>query len=250
MAPLLEICLAGVESAVSARDGGAHRIELCDNLIEGGTTPSCGTIATIVDRLSIDVHVIVRPRGGDSCYSALEFETMLQDVEAIKKRGAQGIVIGLLTPDGAVDEVRSGRLVELARPMRVTFHRAFDQSRDPHEALDALMRLGIERVLTSGQAPTAWQGREVLARLTRQAGEDIIIMAGGGITAENVGEIVRQGRIQEVHVGSFCETRVESQMEYRNKEVPMTRTRPRDDFSLMRTSSSMVAKMRAALEDV
>lgn len=248
MAHLLEICLTGIESALSAQDGGAQRIELCENLIEGGTTPSYGTIAAVTDRLSIDVHVIVRPRGGDSCYSALEYDSMLRDVGAIKRLGAQGIVTGILSPDGSVDEARTHRLVEQARPMRVTFHRAFDQARDPYEALDVLIRLGIERVLTSGQAPTAWQGRKVLARITRQAGKDIIVMAGGGITAGNVGGILKHSGVREVHVGSFCETDVESKMDYRKTEIPMNRAGRKDDFTLRRTSSALVAEMRAALD--
>jgi copper homeostasis protein len=248
MAPLLEICLSGVESAVAAQEGGAHRIELCENLFEGGTTPSHGIIAMVKDQLSIDVHVIVRPRGGDSCYSALEYETMLRDIHVIQKLGVEGVVIGILRPDGSIDEARSSRLIDEARPMRVTFHRAFDQTRDPYEALDVLMRLGVERVLTSGQAPSAWEGREVLARLNRQAGDEITVMAGGGITATNVGKIIEFCDVREVHVGSFCETFVESEMDYRKAAVPMSREGIGGDYSMRRTSSVLVREMLNALE--
>lgn len=248
MVPLLEICLSGVESAVAAQHGGAHRIELCQNLLEGGTTPSFGTIAEVLDQLRIDVHVIVRPRGGNFCYSTLEFETMLRDIRSIKHSGAQGVVIGVLQPDGSIDEARTDRLVEAARPMKVTFHRAFDQSRGPYEALDALIRLGVERVLTSGQAPSAWEGRDVIARLNRQAGDDIIVMAGGGITASNVGGIIEVCGVREVHVGSFCETVVESEMTYRKTEVSMNREGDPDDLSIRRTSSGLVREMLDALE--
>src|SRR5262245_53926414 len=136
---LLEICLDSVESAVAAQQGGASRVELCDNLLEGGTTPSAGTIALARKYIDIGLHVIIRPRGGDFYYSDVEFEVMKYDIEQAKQLGANGVVIGLLTPDGAVDVERTHALLELARPMSVTFHRAFDMARDPHEALEKLI---------------------------------------------------------------------------------------------------------------
>ena len=133
---VLEICLDSVEAAIAAQQGGANRVELCDNLLEGGTTPSAGTIALARKNIDIDLNVIIRPRGGDFCYSEIEFEVMKYDIEQAKQLGANGVVIGLLKEDGSVDMERTGALVELARPLSVTFHRAFDMSRDPYEALE------------------------------------------------------------------------------------------------------------------
>jgi copper homeostasis protein len=209
----VEVCVDSVESAVLAQEGGAHRVELCDNLVEGGTTPSAGAIAVARRRLSIGLQVIVRPRGGDFCYSEIEFEVMREDVERARGLGADGIVIGLLHEDGSVDVERTRVLIERARPATVTFHRAFDMCRDPREALEALVALGVDRVLTTGQENSIWDGLPLVAETVRQAANRIIVMPGGG-NERNVGAIVAQTGAREVHVTG---TRaVESRMRHRN----------------------------------
>ena len=139
----LEICVDSVEGALAAEAGGAQRVELCDNLLEGGTTPSAGMIALTRQQIHIGLQVIIRPRGGDFCYSDLEFAVMQYDVNQAKQLGADGVVIGLLNPDGTVDKARTAALIDLARPLNVTFHRAFDMAVDPHQALEELIDLGV-----------------------------------------------------------------------------------------------------------
>ncbi len=180
---LFEICIDSVDGAVAAQQGGAQRVELCDNLVEGGTTPSIGTIRLARANIAIGLNVIIRPRGGDFCYTPLEFEVMRQDILAAREAGADGVVIGLLQPDGRVDAARTRALVELARPLSVTFHRAIDLCRDPLEALEDLAAIGVDRILTSGCRPTALEGAEVIAGLVRRSNGRVVIMAGGGVTA-------------------------------------------------------------------
>ncbi|MCC6330128.1 MAG: copper homeostasis protein CutC [Acidobacteria bacterium] len=219
MRPLIEICVDSVGSAAAAQAGGADRVELCDNLIEGGTTPSAGAIALACEKLKIPVNVIIRPRGGDFCYSDIEFEVMKRDISTAKDLGANGIVIGILLPDGRVDEARTRELIRLARPMSVTFHRAFDMTRDPFETLDSLIALGVDRILTSGQEATAAKGTDLIGRLVERAGDRISIMACGEIREENAGRIVAETGAREIHFTAFVEK--ESEMEYRNQRVYM-----------------------------
>jgi copper homeostasis protein len=195
----VEVCVDSVESALAAQAGGAHRVELCAGLIEGGTTPSTGAIELARRSLQIDLNVIVRPRAGDFCYSDVELEVMERDIAAAKALGVNGVVIGILKEDGAIDVERTRRLVDAARPMSVTFHRAFDMSRDPHEALEALVALGIERVLTKGQEDSIWEGLDLVARLVAQAGERLIVMPGGG-RERNVRAVVERTGAREIHV--------------------------------------------------
>jgi len=209
----VEVCVESVESAIASQQGGAHRVELCANLLEGGTTPSAGAIAAARKALGIALHVIVRPRGSDFCYSDVEFDVMRRDVAAAKELGADGVVIGLLREDGRVDAERTRELAALARPISVSFHRAFDMCRDPHEALETLIQLGIDRVLTTGQEDSIWDGMELVAELVRRAGDRIIVMPGGGRDG-NVKAIVERTGAREVHVvGTRA---VESRMRFRN----------------------------------
>jgi len=177
-----------------------HRIELCANLVEGGTTPSAGTLATCRLRLRIPIFVLVRPRGGDFLYSAAELGVMLEDIRRVKDAGAHGVVVGVLRADGTIDAERTRQLIAAARPLAVTFHRAFDVSRDAGEALETLIGLGVERVLTSGQAAAAPQGADAIARLVRRAAGRIGVLPGGGITADNVEALVRSTGVAEVHL--------------------------------------------------
>src|SRR2546425_3161215 len=197
---LVEACVDSIESALAAAAGGAHRIELCANLVEGGTTPSAGTLALCRARLAIPIFVLVRPRGGDFLYSAAELAVMLEDIGRAREAGAQGIVTGVLRADGEIDTDRTRELMAAARPLRMTFHRAFDVCRDASRALETLIALGVDRVLTSGQAATAPEGAETIAGLVRQAAGRIAILPGGGITGDNVADLVRATGVTAVHL--------------------------------------------------
>jgi copper homeostasis protein len=201
MGVAVEICVRGIASAMAAGEGGADRIELCEDPAVGGVTPGAGTIAVACRRLEIPVHVLIRPRGGDFVYSAAEFEVMRRDVEVAKGLGASGVVLGLLGRGGAVDRRRTARLVEAARPLSVTFHKAFDAARDPFEALEDLVGHGVDRVLTSGRAATAAAGLGLLADLVRRASGRIAVMAGGSVALADVPALIGAG-LREIHVGS------------------------------------------------
>lgn len=213
---LFEVCIDSVESGLAAEAGGGHRVELCDNLVDGGTTPSIGMLQVLRRRLRIPIHVIVRPRGGDFLYSEDEMEVMLADIEAVKAAGADGVVIGVLNADGSIDTERTRQLIDCARPMSVTFHRAIDVTPAPLEALEACLALGVDRVLTSGLAASAAEpeARRLLRRLVAKSQGRVQIMAGAGITAENVAEIVRDTGVREVHASAGRVSR-ESSMVYR-----------------------------------
>ena len=235
---VLEACVDSVEAAMAAQEGGADRVELCADLLEGGTTPSAGTIQLARKNLKIGLNVMIRPRGGDFCYSGVEFEAMKLDVELAKQSGADGVVFGILNEDGSVDVERTGVLVALARPLSVTFHRAFDVTRDPYEALEDLIELGIDRVLTSGQEPSALEGLDLIADLVRKAGDRIIVMPGAGITERNIQKIVEQSSATEVHVAGPAS--VESRMKYRNPRCFMGGELRPPEFTLTVTDPQRV----------
>ncbi len=201
---IVEVCAESIGSALTAQEAGAFRIEFCDNMAEGGTTPSAGQILQAREMLSIKLYPIIRPRGGDFCYSDEEFAVMLRDVEFCGRSGCDGVVIGILKCDGTVDMERCTELVALAHSfgMGVTFHRAFDVSCDLNRALEDIIALGCERILTSGGAATALQGIEVIRELVRQSAGRITIMAGSGVTPENAAAIVLQTGVSEIH-GTF-----------------------------------------------
>lgn len=198
----IEACVESVEHAVAAAHGGAHRIELCSDLAVGGTSPSAELIAACVSQLDIPVFVLVRPRGGDFCYSAAEHTRMLNEIGGAKGIGAHGIVTGALRSTGTVDETLTRELIAAARPLPVTFHRAFDECRDPEQALEALIALGVTRVLTSGGTRAAPEGAAMIAKLVRLAAGRIGILAGGGINGDNVAALVRTSGVREVHLST------------------------------------------------
>ena len=227
MSLLVEVCVDSVESAQAAALGGAARVELCDDLIEGGTTPSAGMIAAVRKRLAIGLHVLIRPRGGDFCYSDVEFEVMERDIEVASRLGADGVVFGLLDPGGSIDEPRTRLLLEAARPLNVTFHRAFDVSQDAAESLDALIRLGVERVLTSGRARIARDGIPTIAGLVRQSAGRLIVLAGGGIDETNASRIVAETGVGEIHITASVPAA--GRMLYRNDSVSFRKPLPSDE---------------------
>ncbi|MDG3004995.1 copper homeostasis protein CutC [Paludisphaera mucosa] len=202
MRPLVEICVGDLRSAIEAEAGGADRVELCDRLEVGGTTPGAGTIAEACRILSISVHVLIRVRAGDFTPDASELAAMRDDVDVALRMGASGVVFGILLRDGTIDREATARLVELARPMSVTFHKAFDQTPDLDEALETLIELGVDRVLTSGGRPSAEEGVDALARLVATAGDRIGVLVAGRLSVANLLEIVRRTGAHEVHLGS------------------------------------------------
>lgn len=240
---VLEICVDSVDSALAAQAGGADRVELCTALFEGGLTPSAGLIEIVRDRVKLGVAVMIRPRGGDFCYTDDEVSVMESDIVLAKELGADAIVLGLLNPDGTVDTARTRRLMDMARPLPVTFHRAIDMARDPFEALDALLGLGVDRILTSGQERSAVEGMDLIADLVRRAGDQTIIMPGGGVTERNIEKILRHTGAREIH-GSASGTR-ESRMTFRNTRVAMGGQVGPPEYATKVTSLDRVRAFRA-----
>ena len=210
----LEVIAFNIESCILAQKSGAHRIELCDNPGEGGTTPSIGMIKAARAKVIIELFPIIRPRGGDFLYSDDEFDIMKEDILQCKKIGCDGVVIGLLHADGTIDKTRTSQLVNLAYPMSVTFHRAFDRANDPFKAMEDIIESGCERILTSGQQPTASEGIELITALIKQADERIIIMPGSGLRSENIKSIAKQSGAVEFH--SSARTTIDSKMSFNN----------------------------------
>ena len=213
----LEIIGFNIESCVIAQAAGANRIELCDNPGDGGTTASYGFIKAARKALQIDLYPIIRPRGGDFLYSEEEFEVMQTDIQLCKETGCDGVVIGMLNKDGSIDKKRCSKLVALAYPLGVTFHRAFERCSNPFEALEDIIEIGCERILTSGQQPTASEGASFINELIRQADERIIIMPGSGVRSNNIINIAKQTGAVEFH--SSASKLMASNMEYHNPNL-------------------------------
>lgn len=200
---IFEICVDAVAGVRAAKAAGAQRVELCGDLIEGGITPSRGMMRQARTIAGIGLHVMIRPRGGDFLFDDDEFAIMEADIDTAKTEGADGVVIGLLTEAGTVDDERARALIGRARPLSVTFHRAFDMTPDPFEALETLIGLGVDRVLTSGQEASVLEGLPLIAELVRKAGRRIIIMPGGGITPRNAARIVAAASPKEMHFAAL-----------------------------------------------
>ncbi len=215
----LEVCLDSAESAMVAEQGGAARVELCDNLFGGGTTPGPGTIITTRKAVGLGLQVIIRPRPGDFCYTDIEFDAMVEDIKFCKTQGVDGVVIGILNPDGTVDTQRSAQLVELAYPMNVTFHRAFDVTCDPFQALEDIISIGCSRILTSGQEETVLEGAPLIKELINRAQDRIIILPGGGITERKLQRIIAATGAREYHI--HLDAPKPSVMQYQSGHVYM-----------------------------
>lgn len=238
--PLLEVCAGDLESVRAAAEGGAARVELCSALGEGGVTPSIGFIRQALLVPGLRVHVLIRPRGGDFLYTPEEVNAMVADIEACREAGAHGVVIGALTPDGDIDLPSCRRMIEAAGEMSVTFHRAFDLCRNPEEALDTIIELGCDRLLTSGQAATAIEGTPLLRRLHDRAAGRLVILAGGGVTPDNAADILIGSGTNEVHASARAG--VTSPMRYRKEGVAMGAPGS-DEYSRKVTSPAIVAKI-------
>lgn len=244
MSGVLEVCANSYTSALAAQNGGAKRVEFCDNLAEGGTTPSYGQIALAKKNLTIAVWPIIRPRGGDFLYSDLEFELMKEDVKICKSLNCDGIVIGILLADGSIDIPRCSELIRLAKPMPVAFHRAFDMTNNMETALEDLVDLGIVRVLSSGGASSAFSGMAQLTKLVKQANDRISIMPGAGINTENIQELYTTTGANDFHASA--KVFVESKMEYRNATAKMGSIE--DEYQYEVTSEEKVKALVQAIE--
>jgi copper homeostasis protein len=209
---IIEIATTDFTTTRSAVEGGANRIELCAGLSEGGITPSMGTIKKCREEFSLQLFPIIRPRSGDFLYSDEEFEIMQQDVRLSKEVGCDGVVIGLLNKDGGIDIKRTSKLIELAYPLEVTFHRAFDRCKDPFEAMEQLIQIGCQRILTSGQQPTAPQGIDLITQLIKTSDERIIIMPGSGVRKDNIKDLAEKTGAKEFH--SSLRSKAKSKMDF------------------------------------
>jgi copper homeostasis protein len=238
MSVLVEACVDSVASALAAERGGARRLELCDNLFDGGTTPSAGMISAVKAAVHIPVFVIVRPRGGGFVYSREELAVMRLDIEAARMLGADGIVLGALTADASVDAEHLRPLIDAGGELPVTFHRAFDLTRDLSEALEALAQLGIQRVLTSGGAPTALDGVQTIRALARQAERRVTVMAGGGVREETVQELVHRSGVREVHVRGTRPARAE--MKGAGNGIRLRKALPMDESAWEETDEGRI----------
>jgi copper homeostasis protein len=237
-----EICIDSVEGALAAERAGADRVELCSALFEGGLTPSIGTIEVTLQSVSrIRVHVIVRPRAGDFIYSPLEIDAMVRDVQAAATVGAHGIVIGALTPEGDVDVPTTRRLIEAADGASITFHRAFDMVRQPFEALEQLIELGVDRVLTSGQEDSALAGAPLIADLVRKADGRIVVMPGGGINERNVARVVAATGADEFHFAALVTS--DGPAIHRNPVPKMGGVLSRSEYQRSETSQERIGRI-------
>lgn len=239
---ILECCVDSVESAINAADGGASRLELCSNLIIGGTTPDVALVKEIRKHTDIRIHALIRPRFGDFCYSEYEMEIMKSQIRALKEAGVEGVVIGVLDEEGNLDVPKMKELLQEASGLSVTLHRAFDMCRDPFQALDEAIQLEINTILTSGQKQSAWEGRELLCQLIEKADGRIDIMAGAGINATVIEKLIPITKGTSYHMSG--KITLDSPMKYRKADVSMGLP-SLSEYEIWQTSEKSV---RAAIE--
>lgn len=242
----IEIVVYTIAGALNAQKGGADRIELCDNAGDGGTTPSYGTIELVRQNLTIDVFVMIRPRGGDFFYSSYEFHSMKRNISMCQKLSVDGVVFGILNPDGTLDKKRCKELIDQARPLKVTCHRAFDMTRDPFEALEDCIEVGFDRILTAGQQPVALKGATLISELIEKAKGRIAIMPGSGINESTVEEIVAVTKAKEIHFSAT--TFAESPMAFRNHEIAGMGSEEGSEFKLRSVDPARIKAVRALAE--
>lgn len=243
---ILEIVVYNIESALRAQEGGADRIELCDNPGEGGTTPSYGTIDLVRQNVNLDLFVMIRPRGGDFHYSNYEFHAMKRDILQCQKLSVDGFVFGILNPDGTIDTKRCKELIDKARPLKVTCHRAFDMTRDPFEALEECIAAGFDRILTAGQQAQALQGADLIGELIKKANGRIAIMPGSGVNENTVAEIITKSKAKEIHFSAT--TFRDSAMTYRNAHIAGMGSDEGLEFKLRTVDPERVRKTRLIAE--
>jgi len=245
---LLEVCATSLQSAINAQTGGAGRVELCDNLYEGGTTPSPGTLLLARKKLHIKLHVLIRPRGGDFVYSDLEFEVIKKDIEYCKEIGCDGVVIGFLNLGGTIDMEKTAEAIELARPMSVTHHRAFDMTKDPLKSLDQIIDLGIDHLLTSGQRNKAPDGKELIAELVKHAGNNLVIMPGSGINEANIAMMHEFTGASEFHLTG--QQKIESKMKYRKEGIFLGGLPQIPEYSIAETDVNRIRRLSQILNKI
>jgi copper homeostasis protein len=243
---IIEIVVYNIESALKAQEGGADRIELCDNPGEGGTTPSYGMIEAARQNVNMDVFVMIRPRGGDFHYSNYEFHCMKRDIDQCQKLSADGVVFGILNADGTLDKKRCKELIDRARPMKVTCHRAFDMTRDPIQALEDCIEVGFNRILTSGHQTVASKGIDLIADLVKQANGRIAIMPGSGVNESAVEKIVSETGVNEIHFSATAFR--ESAMQYRNMAIAGMGSDEGSEFKYRTVDPDRVRAMRKLAE--
>lgn len=239
---VIEACVDTLSSALNAQRGGADRVELCDNLADAGTTPSHGVLSLALEQLTVPVFPIIRSRGGGFVYDASDIAVMRSDLQHARDLGAPGAVIGALTATGDIDERLTAELRADAPEMQLTFHRAFDVCRDAGAALETLIALGIDRVLTSGQANTAWEGRDLIAALVRASNGRIAILAGGSVDEGNAADLVRVTGVRELHVRG---TRLEREPGSA-RSIPFRKVLPADEAARAVTDPDRIAAIRRA----
>ena len=243
---ICEIVVYNIESALKAQEGGADRIELCDNPGEGGTTPSYGTIEAVRQNVNLDVYVMIRPRGGDFYYTNYEFHSMKRDISQCQKISVDGVVFGILNPDGTLDKKRCKELIDKARPLKVTCHRAFDMTRDPFEALEDCIEVGFDRILTSGQQAQALKGADLIGELIKKANGRIAIMPGSGVNENTVEEIITKSKATEIHFSATSSR--ESGMIYRNPSIAGMGSDEGSEFKVRTVDPDRVRAMRKLAE--
>jgi copper homeostasis protein len=242
----VEIVVYNIESAMKAQEGGADRIELCENPGEGGTTPSYGTIELVRQNLSIDVFVMIRPRGGDFYYSNYEFHAMKRDISQCQKLSVDGFVFGILNPDGTIDKKRCKELIDKCRPLKVTCHRAFDMVRDPFEALEDCIEVGFDRILTAGQQAQAVRGADLIGELIKKANGRIAIMPGSGVNENTVTDIIQKSKAQEIHFSATAFR--DSGMQFRNSQIAGMGSDEGSEFKLRTVDPQRVRLIRELAE--
>ena len=246
MSYILEVCADSVQSAIAAQEGGADRIELCSGLVIGGLSPSAAMFRLVKKYTDLRVRVLLRPRFGDFCYDEHEFKILKEEVEMFRSLGADGIVIGILRPDGALDMERMEELIEVADGTGITLHRAFDVCRDPYEALKQCISLGIDTILTSGQKSSAWEGRDLIAELVEKSAGRIEILAGAGINAETIEKLITYTKASAYHMSGKIVK--DSRMEFRKEGVPMG-IPGFSEFEIWQTSADEIRKAAAVLKN-